>query len=333
MRRTLSFAVAALLLAAAPGGAGADSRIVVREGADRVVAIPAQGGHPRVLARFPRQVVLGIGASADGRVLAASTRSTDPTAAVPTLVDRVWIKRGASPPRLIRTVVSVGKQRAVRPVTAVAVAPTGRRVLVVRRNMSVVVMGTDGSGAHAVPTPGYRFAPGPRPNTSGPEFTPNGREIVASFEQTVEGTGPICAIGTVPLSGGKIDFIRDAGLAGGLCRFRAPTISPDGRFVAFIFRNGGGNPDRTMLRVMRRDGSGLRRLVAGLRVDWELANPSFSPSGRAIAFIADRTFSLDVVDLGRSPSRLYTVRRDGRDRRLVRTEKARRFTRNPVWVR
>jgi TolB protein len=85
-----------------------------------------------------------------------------------------------------------------------------------------------------------------------------------------------------------------------------PSVSPDGRFVAFVTSRDGN----AEVYVMRADGSGSTRLMAFHRDDWA---PRWSPDGAWIAFLSNRT--------GRD--RVYLVRPDGRDvRALIRSSPA-----------
>jgi TolB protein len=79
-----------------------------------------------------------------------------------------------------------------------------------------------------------------------------------------------------------------------------PSVSPDGRLVAFVTSRDGN----AEVYVMRSDGSGSKRLTAFHRDDWA---PRWSPDGAWIAFLSNRT--------GRD--RVYLVRPDGRDLRAL----------------
>lgn len=73
----------------------------------------------------------------------------------------------------------------------------------------------------------------------------------------------------------------------------SPTFSPDGRELAFARSVGAGN---TELFVCNRDGSGPRQLTHSSGID---TNPSWSPTGRRVAFTSSRTGTpqIYVVDV------------------------------------
>lgn len=325
MRRTLSLALAVLLLAgtllaAAPGPAGA-SRIVVREASKSLFAIEAASGRQRLLARAPKGAMVGSSASLDGRTVAYTSRSGESTPEGPAITDTVWVKRAGQRPRLLRTFVSVGRERQSQPVSALALSPDGRRLLITQRGGTVLTMDSNGRGARPVTVPGFRFAVGPHPNSSGAKFTPDGRRIVAALEATTGEAEFECGVAIVPAGGGEPRFLRSGRKFAGISRYTAPVLSPDGGSVAFLEHL----RDHERLLVMRLDGGGAHEVARRLREGWQLANPTFSPSGGALAFIAERAFS--------GPSRLYTVRRSGARLRLLQTETAYHWLRNPTWVR
>jgi Tol biopolymer transport system component len=83
---------------------------------------------------------------------------------------------------------------------------------------------------------------------------------------------------------------------------------------------------------MDRDGSGAHRLRESVLSGWSIDNPSFSPSGRFLTFVGEHHGKGNVI-IGRTPSALFTIRRDGSRLRIAQTEKARIFSRDPAWVR
>lgn len=80
-----------------------------------------------------------------------------------------------------------------------------------------------------------------------------------------------------------------------------PAVSPDGQWVAFHSPSGGTNTD---IYVVRRDGSGLRRLTDDAAVDEQ---PAWSPDGTRIAFRSTRTGAGDI----------YVMNADGSDQRRL----------------
>jgi Tol biopolymer transport system component len=90
-----------------------------------------------------------------------------------------------------------------------------------------------------------------------------------------------------------------------------PAWSPDASRIAWTSDRGGG----FAIWVMRRDGTGLRRLTAG-PAD---AHPAWSPDGRTIAFVRAATRSLELV------------RADGRPLRRVGGERAFDVSAAPAW--
>ena len=86
-----------------------------------------------------------------------------------------------------------------------------------------------------------------------------------------------------------------------------PSYSPNGRLIVFSGnRDPGPEPGGNHIYVMKRDGSGIRRLTSG---DFFDGNPSFSPNGKLVVF--DRT------DLQARGSRIFSVSIDGTDLRQI----------------
>ncbi len=73
----------------------------------------------------------------------------------------------------------------------------------------------------------------------------------------------------------------------------APRISPDGSTVLFTrgYVDVMGDQSRSNLWVVGTDGSRLRQLTDG---DWSDSSPSWSPDGRRIAFLSDRSGSTQL---------------------------------------
>ena len=136
-----------------------------------------------------------------------------------------------------------------------------------------------------------------------PAFSPNGQKI--AFEQNTSGNQDIYVInrdgsGLRRLTSGEEDETD-------------PVFSPNGRLIAFARDTAGGE-----VRIMRANGSADRTIVrtgAG-----ELTHPDFSPGGGSLVFIGKRSGSF----------RLFTIRTNGANRRIVNREVA---AKGPQWVR
>ena len=91
-----------------------------------------------------------------------------------------------------------------------------------------------------------------------------------------------------------------------------PAWSPDGSRIAWTSARGGG----FSIWVMRRDGTGVRRLTAG-PAD---AHPAWSPDGRTVAFVRAATRSLELVGA------------DGTGLRRIGGERAFDVSAAPTWA-
>jgi Tol biopolymer transport system component len=104
-----------------------------------------------------------------------------------------------------------------------------------------------------------------------------------------------------------------------------PAWSPNGRRLAFVRGPPGGAPFRTFdtaIYVAAADGSRRRRVARGFY-------PAWSPNGKRLAFIQGRFVEGRPGRRGRSLWALYTIRADGRERRLV--ARSRRELGPPDW--
>jgi WD40-like Beta Propeller Repeat len=339
-RRLVATLLPALALLALAGSAAAhaESRIVVREGARRVVAISPHGGPAETLVHLHRGAILGTAVSRGGGVIAFASRTFHKSDAEGGRIehewtDRIWVMRAGAPPRIVRTIKSAGVVRGRRSVDSIALSPDGRELLIQNRRGAVFLMGTDGSGLHQVLPTGYEFHGSGGHNSCGVRFTPDGRRLIGVFYPPTRRVTDVGGIGTVALAGGPVHFLTRGPFSAQYGHFDAPTISPDGRHVAFV-RSG---PAGIRIAVMDRDGSRVHTLPATLMPGWNFANPSFSPSGRSLTLIAThpgvatRPGTGNTI-IGRTPSVLLTIGLDGRRLRRVQTETARRYERDPQWV-
>jgi Tol biopolymer transport system component len=318
---------AALLAVAHPAPARAESRIVVRQGGKRLVAISPTTGSTRTLVRLRRGAILGTAAARDGATIAFASRTFGEVDGERVWTDRLSTMRPGGRPRVVRTVVTSGRERGLRPVNSLALSPDGRELLFETNAHAAFVMGSDGAGLRRVPT-SRSLGLGYGRNSSGPEFTPDGKRIIATFYPQNAPVTALGGIGTVPVAGGHVHLITRGPNADGVGNYLAPTVSPDGRTIAYTL----SRRSDTSIWAMDRDGSDRRRVV--YLPGWNLGNPSFSPSGRSLTFVGKRPEpGRGGTVIGKSPSALFTVRLDGSHLQILRREPARLFDRGPVWVR
>jgi hypothetical protein len=308
--------------------AAASTRIVTRANAREIIAMLPQGGRLQTLVHLHRGAVLGTAVSRGGRVLAFASRAFHEVDGEHVWTDRIWVLRIGGRPRVVKTIISQGGVRGYRSTDSIAISPDGRTLLVERRRGDVFTIATDGSDYRAVRPALYDFGVGSGRNSSGAEFTPDGKRIIGVFYPPNAGEGEIGGIGTVAPEGGPVHFIRRGPFANGVGHFFGPTVSPDGRFIAFATKGRSG----VSITVMNRDGSGAHRLRESILSGWTIDNPSFSPSGRSLTFVGEHHGMGNVI-IGRTPSAVFTIRRDGSRLRIAQTEKARLFSRDPAWVR
>jgi hypothetical protein len=339
-RRLVATLLPALALLALAGSATAhaESRIVVREGARRIVAISPHGGKPRTLVQLHHGAILGTAVSRDGKVIAFASRTFHKSDAEGGRIerewaDRIWVMRAGGPPRIVRQVKSAGFDRSHRSLDSIALSPDGSELLIQKRHGDVFLMHSDGSGLHQVLPTGYEFHGSGGHNSCGVRFTPDGRRLIGVFYPPTRRVTDVGGIGIVGLDGGPVYFLPRGPFSAQYGHFDAPTISPDGRHVAFV-RSG---PAGIRIGVMDRYGSHVHTLSATLMPGWNFANPSFSPSGRSLTLIGThpgvttRPGTGNTI-IGRTPSALFTIALDGHRLRRVQTETARRYQRDPFWV-
>jgi hypothetical protein len=336
--RFLRLVAATLIALAAPlalaTGARAESRIVVREGARRLVAVSPHRGGSRTLVHLHRGAMLGTAVSRDGAVIAFASRTFHKVHGdgeggqiEREWTDRIWISETGRRPRMVLAIRSAGFDRSFKSVDSIALSPDGRELLIQKRAGAVYLMRTQGSGLHRVRPAGYEFHGGGGHNSSGAEFSPDGKRLIGVFYPPTRRTTDIGGIGTIALDGGRVHFLTRGPFTAQYGHFDAPTISPDGRHVAFV----SSGPAGIRISVMNRDGSDVHHLRGTLLSGWDFANPSFSPTGRSLTLIGAHPGKGNTI-IGRTPSVLFTIGLDGRRLRAVQTERFRRFQRDPAWV-
>jgi WD40 repeat protein len=320
--------LAAILLVTPRLAKAASTRIVTRANAREIIAVRPQGGRPQTLVHLHRGAVLGTAVSPGGRVLAFASRAFHKVDREHVWTDRIWVLRVGGRRRIVKTIVSRGGARGYRSTDSIAISPDGRTLLVERRKGDVFTIATDGSDYRAVRPAFYDFGVGSGRNSSGAEFTPDGKRIIGVFYPPNARESEIGGIGTVAPEGGPVHFIRRGPFSNGVGHFFSPTVSPDGRFIAFATAGRSG----VSITMMNRDGSGAHRLRESILSGWSIDNPSFSPSGGSLSFVGEH-YGMGNVIIGRTPSSVFTIRDDGRRRRIVQTEKVHLFNRDPAWVR
>ena len=127
----------------------------------------------------------------------------------------------------------------------------------------------------AIPVGGKPKQLGPDKRSSMETFSVDaaGDRLAAGYSSCVQCSGPVTVL-DVPsgelvgrIGGKKVDNVT-------------PSISPDGKRVVFVRYTSGDSPHRLGMWIARADGSHLRRIVKGG------AEPSWSPDGKAIAYLA-----------------------------------------------
>ena len=155
----------------------------------------------------------------------------------------------------------------------------------------------------------------------GPTWSPGGSRIAfVAFKQAL-GTGGPTEIRVVDVDGNDERRLTHAGT-----QDMEPAWSPDGRHIVFTrgflrFSRSDQRYDLTRSEIWRvsADGTNVRRLTR-TRKEIEDFFPAWSPDGRRIAFVSDRTGSRDI----------YVMDRNGRAlRRLTRAPGEDRW---PAWA-
>jgi dipeptidyl aminopeptidase/acylaminoacyl peptidase len=150
------------------------------------------------------------------------------------------------------------------------------------------VINLDGSGLRQL------TAGGPSgENDLEPAFYPSGQSVVFDRSTGSTGEGDLYSI--------RLDGSGLRQLTFGATREQGPTVSPNGRQIAFACGPADGNARIEDVCSIRPDGSRRRLLSHGLKQGAEPFDPDFSPDGRLIAFTLGPGTAADV----------FTMRADG----------------------
>jgi TolB protein len=285
-RRTLSTAVALLLLVACSDGSAADrSRPTVRPSASPPAPIGTSSGVTSLSGRIVfdnHDDVWSI--NADGTGLTRLTRSPwpefDPTwspdgTRIAFRTDRtdrnddseIWLMNadGSDRHRLTRGMSpawSPDGSKIAYASPGEILCPPGRGP----RCTGISIMNVDGSGQHRLP------------NTAGgeyPSWSPDGKRIVFNSNLVTQH-----AMSIVDVDGSRVVDLSSVGEGWQV------DWSPDGRSILFTSRR--DHPDNyTDIYVMRPDGSGVKRLT-----DMRAYTPAWSPDGSHIVFSAPGIFMM-----------------------------------------
>lgn len=206
------------------------------------------------------------------------------------------------------TQVTFGREHCEHPVFA----PDGRRIAYYGGAygwIQLYVVGTDGHGTRPLTSD--------RGNHTQPHFTPDGRHVWFRAQSTNDAPWTIQRVAvddpadrTVVLADPKVSF-------------KHPSVSPDGRWLAWFSDEGSPGNFHLFKAPLEGDRLGRRVRLTGER-DRNDCHPTWSPDGRRLVFHA----YLGVTDAGES--HVFTCDADGGDVRRLTTAPG--FHKHPFFV-
>jgi Tol biopolymer transport system component len=332
--------LAALLPVARAEAPDLEGRILTVPRPRQIVAVSPGTGAERVLFRAGDGLIIGPAATPDGRriafILRHWRRSGEGSSRVLHMRDEIWVMdgdgSGAHPVRTFargrrgsRWIYPSARPPGARgALGSIDISNDGSRLLIAEERRGLFTLDVDGHGLRRIRTLGATPSAYTGSDISGPQFSPDGRKVIAFFfRQGAEG------LGTVSPSGGTVRLLptRRPALAG--------TYSDDGRWIAFVGiapppRSHPNAEGRHTVWVMRSDGSGERKVAD--RPGLTFYNPDFSPDGGQLVFGGPcKSHGSRIV--GKEQVCVYAADVSGRGLRRVARGVLRFPAENPEWVR
>ncbi|HEY8852259.1 MAG TPA: Ig-like domain-containing protein, partial [Gemmatimonadaceae bacterium] len=196
----------------------------------------------------------------------------------------------------------------------VSVVPTGRLATILTppgvTDLTITVLGTDGSGARAYPAP---------QDASAAAWSPDAATIY--YVGTSRVANPTQRIYSLALSDGAISpLISDTVSALSGAKLISPAVSFDGTWIYFATQIAQNGPTSGEIWRARPDGTGAERLVSGAVAGSPYAvrtSPSPSPDGTRLAYVekttSPTTTANDIKILNLQSGNTLTISGSGAD--------------------